>query len=335
MKTLRALALSLGAFPLTACATDSEHVRILAEIIKTYFFPILGQTLGWTVLAGFAGLFLAFLANFAMGRMGAYRCDWPHAKWVRWTGLACMLILLPILGAGVGFYEGLYRAGRDLLTEGSLPEKVYPQVGGVGADLATALYLYADSAEIPTGRIEAFRDGKWELDVGTFATRVQGMRRQALGTVADPIKEQARARFGPAWSGLSELLVDQILEGVTGLVIQESVESVSLDDEARVASRFMTGLARTATASGNPRTVTHAELSGYLTEALIVESLLASLRPFVRGNQIALLLLVGLTLATPPAVLRGIHAVYRRWEDRCRTSEATPPTSEEPLRTGE
>src|SRR5262245_32527440 len=95
---------------------------------------MMGHILLWIFLGTVTGLAVGAFLYFLLRRWGAYRLDGKLGWWLRLAAALFMFVSMPVLGGGVGFWEGAIRAADSSVRDSPLGKELLPQVGGVCAD---------------------------------------------------------------------------------------------------------------------------------------------------------------------------------------------------------
>jgi len=244
---------------------------VLGEIVKASSFTFVRVAFGTILLFGLLGIVLAVGVYFLIRWLGGYRWDWPAAKWFRIATLILMLILVPVLLATVGFYEGLNRGGEWVLTTGKLPAEVYPQVGHAGADIVTGVYLTLgqmsdpgaplSAVHVPYRDIQDFRSGLRKLDVQDLEHHLERVDRALLDRALTLTRERVKEQYASLQTGIGKVLLDWTVDGI----LRVSAEAAVRDQARRSRIRnpviaFLDGMRQEAAASADPGKISHAEL---------------------------------------------------------------------------
>jgi hypothetical protein len=305
------------------CATAPGPVAILGGVIRESFLTFLRVGFVTVVIFAFLGLGLAIGGFFLIRRLGGYRWDWAAAKWFRLATLILMVLALPFLATVFGFYEGLYRGAERALTTGRISTEVYPKVGGAGAEIVAGVYLIArqhpnvdrplSAIEIPMADIERFRSGSWELDVNDLEAQLGRLDAALLERMVAPLKAYAQEQYPSLRSGIGERFLDLAVDGVLRGSAQVAIRSKARLSGLRGPARgFLDDMRRQAALSGARQTMTHAQLSSCVVEALLVRPLLHAARLLARAHQLLVTLLAAVVMGMPVAFFRTAHAIHAR-----------------------
>lgn len=337
--------LAVTAMALVGCRPqDGEEIGLLQGILWEYLLPLVGQTLLWTTLGGLALASVAILGYWLSRRLGWYE----GGGWVAFfrTLTAWLLVILGAgLGAAAGFGEGLYRAERQILATGVLARSVFPAVGSAGADQMAGLVwasevdakIVLDSTaktQLAT-RLEDFRQGRWQLPAEKAFGHLDRLERATIDHVVDPVRAQAEEQFPAVADGLGRQILDFTLRKLTELALsealEEGLEATPVGDSAALLAnpaRMVQALRETARQQNG--LLSHQQIADAIVEWLVVKPLIQALRPLVRANQIAaVLVLLGALLAAPvPFAL--VAAIRRRLGKNPAPPTPTESTSLEP-----
>ncbi len=321
----------------SACGGSSAHtgLGLLLQVLRETGGRLLWSVGLWTTGAGLLGVAVAIGAFVGIRKIGGYPWQWRGGGCLQSLVFVLMLVVFAISFGISGFLEGVLRGSEQALRQGKLVDEYYPRIGQVGADLLGMLSLLSEQAvsqddpePSPLGerllleseellvQAEAFRDDRWQLDVGRLFEQMERLGDEAAALVP-MAREKALERF-PEWrQSTGERLLSWFLDNLAGTMVSFATESTVDGLGIRpVTTSFFHGLEQLAAAHGDPATVSHRELSTYLVEAVLVRSSLHGLRLVIRGNQLGLLLPVLLTLLGPVLLLNGVSLINRRWSHR-------------------
>ena len=149
---------------------------------------------GWTVACALTGIVAGFLAHFGLGRMGAWRLEWPHVKWWRVLTCAWLVALFGFLAGVGGGLEGVRRSTRDLLESEPVRRELLLPVGRVGATAMAYFYCrIGNSREEAVAFVRDFKDGKQGIPVQAFTDRVRGLADTGAEDLSDRTAEYVQA----------------------------------------------------------------------------------------------------------------------------------------------
>ena len=141
---------------------------------------------GWTAAGALLGILAGFLAHFGLGRMGAWRLEWPHVKWWRVLTCAWLVALFGFLTAVGGGLEGVRRSTRDLVESEPVRRELLLPLGRVGATAMAYFYCrIGGSRQEALAFVRDFKDGKQEIPVQAFTGRVNGLAETEAESLSD------------------------------------------------------------------------------------------------------------------------------------------------------
>ncbi|HEX7898846.1 MAG TPA: hypothetical protein VF950_13865 [Planctomycetota bacterium] len=262
-----------------------------------------GQVLLWSVLGVLGGLAVGAGAALLLSRLGAFRLEWRHARWMR--VLAALWILAAGLAAGgaVGGCEGTWRGTRRAVADPAFREG--PLLRAAGCVSAGVAWLDLKLRNAPEEALTAYVDGKATLDVPAFYGRLAKARGEVVDGLVATWNAQAQARLGLGRSEVVDALLGAALRLVAAKLVDKAVHDSA--EKAGVASAkdgFFTALDRT---SG-----THADLSARLLDDCVVPLALLPVRALIRGQQTAAALLGALAMLVPVLAFWIGRVVERR-----------------------
>lgn len=330
MKIIRwLLPITVSAF-LSGCSGGSGSFFSLGTLKDLLLEQVAGLgwiLVKWTLLGGMAGLAVAIGGYFLLKRLGAYDWQWRHARWFRWLTLAVMIPSCPVLGASVGFFQGVLRGAEYVLREGPLATRVFPVVGNAGAEILLCIHVVVrklpDAAsrlelpELPKEELESFRNGRLELNVtelrGSVESAAHRSTDQFLASLHDRILEQYPALKG----GLGEKALNLMITEVgRRFLVQKAQTQLTRVGLGYGAEGFFRDLAALAARQGDPNTVSRQELAAFFVEKVVVGGALLQVRAHVRSQQFLLLGIGAAVILIPVLVFRVAEQVRRRYRGR-------------------
>lgn len=227
---------------------------------------------GWTVACALIGIVAGFLAHFGLGRMGAWRLEWPHVK--VWRVLTCAwLVALSGFLAGVGGgLEGVRRSTRDLLESEPVRRELLLPVGRVGATAMAYFYgRIGNSREEAVAFVRDFKDGKHGIPVRAFSDRVRGL----ADTGAEDLSDRT-AGYVQSGAGLSKTHpIRQLVKKATGRVyrwffhgvLEEKVVGFS---SANGLEHFMDTLPGAGAAEAGTAALSFEDAAGHIVDHALI-----------------------------------------------------------------
>ena len=262
-----------------------------------------GQVFLWSLVGVFAGLAVGGAAALILSRLGAFRLQWRHARWLQ--VLAAFWILFAGLATGgvIGGCEGSWRGTRRAVADKAFREGTLLRAAGcVSAGVA---WIDLQLQNAPEESLNAYVDGKTKLDVPAFYGRLSKAQGEVVDGLVDSWNTQAQARLGLRRSAEVDALLGVALRLVAEKLVNKAVHDTA--EKAGVASAkdgFFTALDRTTGA--------HADLSARLIDDCLVPLMLLPVRYLVRGQQTATLLLGAIALLVPVLAFWIGRVVERR-----------------------
>lgn len=312
--------ISLGVASLAAEAMTNQPAasdpaltrRVIREIAATQAHQFFLATVKWTTLGGLAGVTLSLVWIAATHAAGLFRSGWRYEAWVRW--LLWVFLVLATAGAlsVAGFWKGVVRGSEQVLLHSQIGTQALPLVGQVAADGMAAIQLYlaetnrsAWSPKEINRRLEAFRDGTWEVNAPGFARDLHLLPAEVATNLLPQLWREAVTRV-PQLD--QNPMRDFFQQGVR--VLEGALSGNRLDGHLEQAgvSAFLKNLREKLVAeaarTGPPETIGRPELAAFMVQEGIVPAILVPIRSFARSQRNLCLLGAALALVGPPLLFR-------------------------------
>ena len=307
----------------------------------------------WCILYAVVAIPVALLAFFGLLRIGALRWEWKYAGYLRMLTGGVFLLITVALGVFAGFGEGLYRSLQVVIDSPELKKELGPLISSgsdiVGAtysvvvrtptkELTAVLAAASDSAksdqtsqkaamELIESRIDSdledFRAGEWEIDVDLLNQRLVEVKDDTVAAILPIIKQAILEDFPALTQGKDAKLFDWFFtafgEKLLVSAVTQKIEQSGLQDPIVIIWK---GLAGAALESGNPKTLSHSELSGYLSSRILYATLVYPTKVLVHGNSISLLLFWFAMIFAIVILFRGLE--IRRLQSLPRLDPVAP-----------
>jgi hypothetical protein len=277
----------------------------------------------WIFLGGVAGLVIGIGGYFLLKKLGAYDWQWRASRWFRWATFAMMLLVCPLLFAAAGFFEGVLRGSEMLLREGPLATRVFPVLGNAGADAFMAIHLLARKlpdavtwTEFPalsSDEFNAFRQGRTELDIADLRANIEAVADRSTDRLLASLRERILEQYPSLKGRVGERVVELMVNGGgRWLLIRQARTRLAQAGLGQPAELFCSDLESAAVRQGDPRTISHRELSAFLVEKVIVGGTLWQIRAHVRSQQMLLLGVFAVILLLPVLFFRTAEFIRRK-----------------------
>lgn len=286
--------------------------QVLHEVAASqahHFFLI---TVKWAVIGGAAGLLLGVLSLVVFRKCGWYLSGWRFERWVRWP----LYILVAVSCAGLlgsaGFFVGVIRGSEFVFKHSQLATKVFPEAGGALADgVAIAQkWLQSTNAENRSQTnlaavVMAFHSGAIEVNAPLLLQQLENLQSGTASNIVLEIEREVVARRPEFKDGFPNWLLRQSLDLACRWMIERKLTSelkrVNLDEAYHA---FRDRLVSTAKKSGNPDTISHAELSAMLVTEVVEPAAMKPIRVFAGGQARLFVFLTVLTAVIPAGLFK-------------------------------
>lgn len=300
---------------------------ILLEFGRSQATGFVLDMVKWTLLGALFGVLVAVLACVVFSRMGWYDIRMRFARGLRWTVFTLIVLLSASLFGVAGFWSGAIQGSERVLSKSQLATGVFPKIAEVIADGIAWVQIRATQPENAGTneinlKLEEFRAGKWELHSAQFLTQLDELKEDAVTNALVRLEQSALERTPQLKGGLSEKLLHQLLSGLGRLLVEKKVSSELKGWGAdRVYFAIREQLKIESGKSGNPDTLTRAELSAFLVREGIVPGIIKPIRTTARAQQLPLVAIAIMVLVVPPLCLRLARSRF----GRPAQSDVTPP----------
>ncbi len=170
--------------------------------------------------------------------------------------------------------------------------------------------------------LERFREGEWELHIAEFKQQLATAQKECFEYGLPALKELIREEYPSLKEGtgakLLDWLVDTFGEMLITRLVERELDRAGLRDPITLVWEGLDDLAKE---TGDPNTVSHAELADYLVNRLLHAMVLYPAKVTVRGNQLTLMVTWLLIMMVPIAFFqiaeemraRGVHERLSAW----------------------
>lgn len=327
---------------MSAISLDPRVVVLLFEIAFSFLTTVISSIVPYLIGGFFAGLLLGALLYWAMRRFEWLALRWKHARWLRvlaalWLVLVCGALLCAVAG-----YQGALRFADDGLRTGPVRRDVLDPAGRICATGFQAFDLYCQNcanqepgAEVKIelapeqqAALTDFQDGRIEVNTTQSLKRLSEMEAALAAQIRTTLQTEAQTRFSIQPGGL----IDRVVEACLQVIASPDVRRMALKQAGtpgRSLENCLATLPAAASASGNPDTITHADLSNHFVEQAILPLLLDPVTKFLRVQQIIVLVVLILAVLLPPVAFRIIR--YFEGPEAKPAPAAQSPKIEEPV----
>lgn len=298
------------------CVPENPHLRFALAALWSGADQILWHLLLWTVILTVLGAAAGFFAFMGLRAMGAYPYKGPRARAFKAVTLAVMILVFGVCGSLGGFLEGCMSGARATLRSNRACRLVYRPITDTTADLTAALYLSIQEYQGRTGRFQVspaklshFRAGKWELNVPDFMARTRRLTQETLRQAFASVREMGETlcpESDPSILGGILLIMEKSLASDLGMGLTTTVAGACLPVPA-VGKGMMVAAER----SGDPNTLSRAELSDVMADRLLIRPCLSTLRPHIAPIELGLL---GVMLAVTVLPVLGFWLLDRLYQ---------------------
>jgi hypothetical protein len=252
----------------------------MQELVLRTLPSSVGDIVLWSVLGTVAGLAFAALVAWLLFRLGAFRLDWRHARWVRALAAAWLLVVGLAAGGAVGGCEGALRGYTRTVADETFRKGPLASAGACVSAGVAWLDLKLQGVADPAPALDAYLHGRRTLDVPAFYGRLGKAETMAVDALVAQWNGQAQARLGLPASPVVDALLQASLRLVAQRVVRAKAEDVAKDLQVLgVRDGFFAALEGGAG--------THAALSERLIDRCLVPLAVLPARIFVRSQQVA------------------------------------------------
>ncbi len=249
-----------------------------------------GQVLLWTLLGLAAGLAAGIALAFLYQRLGAFRLEWRHARWMRVLAALWILAAGLATGAVAGGCEGSLRGAQRAVADASF--RSGPLLSAANAVSAGVAWIDLKLQGAPESALDDYVQGRKNLDVPGFYGRLGKAEADVVDGIVAGWNTQAQAKLGLSPSPMVDALLGAALRFVAQRVVRKTLQDKAKDvGVASAQDGFFAAL------EGGP--TSHAEVAARLVDRCLTPLALAPVRFFVRGQQFTALLVGGLATLLP------------------------------------
>jgi hypothetical protein len=312
----------------------------LASIASAVLREVLAAQLGALILAGvlwgalglLAGLLLAGVGLRLLRMTGLHELRGQGGRWLPRLRLGLTIAVVAVAVAGLGAVEGPRRALPDAIKRSQIGTRLFPPIGETGATLmmiappalrAWRATRQGDPRLVARSAFATVMATRGELDVPAFFTEMNDVSVEFVAALAAGAKvkllEEHPALKTALGERLLEVMLPRLLVSTLSRTVKEKSQALDLGD---LEGELRAAAART----GAPDTITHAELSTFLVDRVLVPPVMMPANHLLRSLQLTCLLLFVAGLLLPSLLARlGAWALARRAQGQGR---AEPPSVE-------
>ena len=300
---------------------------VLREVVAAQLGTLILAAVLWGIVGLVAGLALAALGFRLLGMTGLHALGGHGGRWLPRTRLALTLVFATVAVAGFGALEGPRRALPDAIKRSQLGTRLFPPLGEKGATVmmiapaalrAWRASQHNDPKLLLRSAFAAWSATRGELDVPGFLADMKDVSGDFVAALAAAAKiqllDEHPALRGAVSERLLEVMLPRLIVSTLGRTLSEKTEGLDLGD---LAGELEAAAART----GAPNTITHAELSSFLIDRVLVPPVLMPANHFLRSLQLTCAVLFAAGLLLPSLLARLAAWALAR---RARAAAATP-----------
>lgn len=284
--------------------------RIVSAVGQSGVEELTQAALTWGAIGAAIGLAVALVFYFGFKLLGWYKCATTGGRWAKRIVVVLAAMLVIGLGAIAGAGEGIRRRSEHVITHSQLGRDVLPPVADFFADTCVWLDLAAEQRGVPSdaamaARVEAFRSGRWDLDVPIFFERLGTLRTETftaiLGKIEELIHREAPALKDGATGRMLHRVIHEFGPGMLDDRFASEMKGRGLEPlRLAIRDRLLAEAAR----AGDPRKIRFSELSRFLLNQAVVPGMVAPIDSFVRQQQLFLGIVALIVLVLPAIVCR-------------------------------
>ncbi|MBM3997552.1 MAG: hypothetical protein FJ303_25905 [Planctomycetes bacterium] len=305
---------SLFAFVLlatTGCALPADEWGIVDAVWNTFpWWSVVWRITLWSIGGGVVGLLVGILLTRQLSNWGAYALPWPSVTfWLQVLLYILNILAMPILFGAIGFFEGVYRAADVALRWSVVGQKWLPPVADVGADAIAAADAWLGNRGDAWDAIRKNRrpvnivrlvDGLDKLD-DEVAERISAAARKDL------LEQQ------PDWKDSNtERAADWMLKQLVRYLLNRQLRTKL----AEFGVQDVLGEMRKKARQDGGEHMTHAQLSTFLVENVMIPMLLYPVKHWTSGSQWTAIVIIVVWFAIPLLLI---------WPVRWLASSPTQP----------
>jgi hypothetical protein len=275
------------------------------------WWSVLWRIVAWTLLGAIAGLFVGVSATVLLRRWGAYRLPWPRVRfWLQLLLFVLNIIAMPLIFGAIGFFEGLYRSSEVAVRRSVIGKEWLPKIAEVGADAIAFADAMLEKEEVIDW--DEVHQKKRPVNVPRFLDRLDQLKAGAAEKISARAKEKLFEEH-PEWKGeVAETVIDWTLPNLIHYLLNRKLHA-KLKEYG--VPDFLDELRREATKDGDDL-MTHAEMTAFLTERVLIPMLLYPLNKYLSGLQKSALGLAAIWFATPVVLYFLTRWIVFLWKRR-------------------
>jgi hypothetical protein len=319
---------------------DPRILLVLFDVVLKIIITVITSIVPYLIGGFSAGLLLGGLLYWAMQRYEWLALRWKHARWLRVLAAAWLVLASGALVCIVAGYQGALQFAGDGLRKGPVRKDVLEPAGRICATGFQAFDLYCQNcmnrepgAEVKLElapeqqtALTDFQNGRIEVNASQSLKRLSEMEAALAAQIRTTLQTEAQTRFSIQPGGLIDKIVEACLQSIASVDARKMALN-QIGTPGRSLQNCLATLPAAAAASGNPDTITHAELSDHFVEHAILPLLLDPVTKFIRAQQSLVLALLALAVLLPPVVFR----IIRYFEGHVKTAAPATPKVEEPV----
>jgi hypothetical protein len=292
---------------------------ILREVLAAQLGALILAAVLWGAVGLVVGLLLAALGLRLLGLTGVHDLGGQGGRWLPRLRLGLTLALAALAVAGFGALEGPRRALPDAIKRSSIGTRLFPPLGETGATLmmiappalgAWRATQHQDPRLLARSAFATITATRGELDVPGFLADMKDVSGDFVAALAAGAKvkllDEHPALRGAVTERLLEVLLPRLIVSTLSQTVKDKTQGLDLGD---LAGDLRVAAAR----AGAPDTITHAELTAFLVDRVLVPPVLLPANHFLRSLQLGCGLLFAAGLLLPSLLARlGAWALARR-----------------------
>lgn len=296
----------------TGCNLPEDDWGVVKTIWNDFpWWSIVWRLIVWTLLGVLVGVIVGIGGSTLLKRWGAYRLPRPRVRyWLTIVIVTLNMIAMPLLFGAIGFLEGLWHAGDVALRHSRVGKEWLPQIAEVGADAVCCVDCFIAEDKLPAWR--EVQKKRQAVNVPRMLAKLDTVK----GGVGDKIVKQAKDRLfedNPEWEGTAaETVIDWTLPPLIYYLVNRELQS-------RLAGYGVPDVwneMRKEACKDGDDLLTHAELTAFLNERVLVPVVLSPLKSWVSNSQWSTLGIVVVWFATPVLALWLTRWIALWWTRR-------------------
>jgi hypothetical protein len=304
-----------------------EFGTIIGEILKTQVHVVIGLLVLWAAIGLVGGIVLAVVVYQLLGRLGAWKLDWKHGKTLRVLSAVWLVLAFATCGAWIGGAQGVMFGVERVVRRSQFHDKILMPVGEVTADgllfvdislrnMDPETHKVAPLTEEQKELLQAFREGRAELNVNEFNERVAMLRDHVVDEAVEELNAQLKERTGLEAEGLAKSLLDWLLRGL--------VRHASNREAEEHLGQIMECYRTLPDAADDSGMISRTALAHHLVERGAVPAIMKPTRYVVRTTQIPWALGMAGSLI-PPLLLFWLIRRFERKSGKADTARDDSP----------